>query len=230
MTMGGVLIKNDYLDDYRKILRELADLFGKPSLHCSKLSHNEICYFAKKLNELDLVIFGVVSLKTTLGTYRGTIKSNAKLYYNKCAHYILERVGMCFEEMGLTEDELSVCFEEGNFDYNKLRGLISKCRSNPMRPNTKFLKHVNSNAITAKEKSSEALLQFGDLVAHALFRCVDDGPRTFGITETRYVDEMRDRFWRSGAKTKAIGQGLYCVHKVADVGANPTVERFFREL
>ncbi|WP_296764840.1 DUF3800 domain-containing protein [Sediminimonas sp.] len=226
MTLGGALVPNSLIADCQSNLEELAKEFSKPTLHCSKLNHNQICRFARRISEMRVLLFGVISMKETLGSYKDDIEGSDKRYYNKCAQYILERLALFLEINRYSENNISICFEEGNFDYAALRGLIHRCRENPIRTNTKLLKHINPDSIVSKSKSDEPLLQVADLVAHALFRCVDDSPATYGIRETRYLAEMQNRFFSDVKSRKILGYGVYPVHKLKDIKADPGVEKF----
>lgn len=230
MTLGGVLVPNAHLVQYRLKLADLAGEFGKPELHCSKLNHNQIVRFAQELSGLQVLLFGVISLKETLGLYKEEIGASDKMYYNKCAQYLLERVGHFMGQNGLTEDDISVCFEEGNFDYSKLRGLIAACRRKPFRPASKHLKNINPQSIYALPKSSEALLQASDLVAHSLFRLVDDGPSSFGVFETRYIAELRHKFHNEPGTGVICGTGIFAVHKLSDIKASDQTQEFLETL
>ncbi|MFD1157122.1 DUF3800 domain-containing protein [Roseovarius aestuarii] len=230
MTLGGVLVPNQLRNGIRNRLSKLASEFGKPDLHCSKINHNQICRFTQELAKEKILLFGVISLKETLGSYGEDIEGDDKRYYSKCAQYILERLGLFLKLNGIAEDDVSICFEEGNFDYSALRGLVSKCRQNPIWAATKNLKHINPNSIYCSPKENEKLLQTSDLVAHALFRCVDDGPSTYGIKETRYINELRRRFFREKETQKIIGYGIYPVHKLNQIKADPPVREFLNGL
>lgn len=229
MTMGGALVPDENREHIREALAGLAESFGRADLHCSKLNHNQIVKFAQTVAEFDVVLFGVISLKETLGSYKDDIEANDKKYYNKCAQYLLERVGMFLDSVRLNEDNLSVRFEYGGFNYNGLRGLIQACRRNPRYPATRFLRHVNQNSITEVAKSDEPLLQLGDLTAHALFRCVDDGPSSYGVFETRYLSELRSRFFAARNTGMICGAGLFPVHTIADIQADKQVRQFLTD-
>lgn len=229
MTMGGVLVPDDNRPHLRKVLAELTSAIGKADLHCSKLNHNQIVKFAQTLAKEEVVLFGVISLKETLGTYKDDIGESDKKYYNKCAQYLLEKVGLFLEQAGCTETDISIRFENGGFDYDGLRGLIYHCRKSPQHQSTKMLKNINQNSIIALAKEEEQLLQLGDLVAHALFKCVDDAPSTYGVFETRYLSELRTRFFFNKTTRKICGTGVFPVHKLQHIKADAQVARFLQE-
>lgn len=230
MTMGGVLVPEPNKENLLLQLGSLRKSFGKKDLHCSRLNHNQICRFAKVVASERVRLFGVISLKETLGSYREDIEANDKKYYNKCAQYLLERLAHFMESADIDGDQLSIVFEEGGYDYSALRGLIAKCRSNPLNPATRRLQRVNPDSIISRPKAEEPLLQASDLVAHALFRCVDDGPSTHGIRETRYLNELSSKFF-SDSKSKAIvSYGIFPVHKLSDIKAEREVESFLANL
>ncbi len=230
MTLGGVLIPNVCLDDHNNQLKDLTEKFGKPSLHCSRLNHDQICRFAKDASNLKSRFFGMISLKETLQDYGEEIENDDKKYYNKCAQYLLERVGMFMAESEIQPNNLSVVFESGNFEYSKLRGLISACRKNPIRPASKYLSYISPWAIGAKPKSEEPLLQYADLIAHSLFRCVDDALSRHGVQETRYLTEIKSNFWSDKNTGLIVGKGIYCVHSLKDIKVNAEVFAMLNQL
>lgn len=230
MTLGGVLVPNSVRSDLQKSLQNLAEEFKRKDLHCNKMGHNQIVRYSQELSKHRVLLFGVISLKETLGWYGEEIKGNDKKFYNKCAQYLLERLALAMKRKGIREDEVSVCFEEGNFDYNGLRGLVAACRRDPRRPATKNLNLINPNSIYASPKDHEPLLQTSDLVAHAVFRCVDDGPSSFGVFETRYIAEMRSRFYGDEETGLVCGSGIFPVHKLKDIEANQDVFGFLEGL
>lgn len=230
MTMAGVLVPNSKLVEYRLVLQRLVDEFGKKDLHCSKLNHVQIVRFAKVLASCRVKIFAVISRKETLGEYREEIGKNDKLYYNKCAQYLLERVGRFMATHDLKEEHLEVIFEDGGFDYGRLRALISKCRRTPRNAGTEYLRYVNPYSIQAKPKGEEPLLQFADLVAHGFFKCVDDGPSSFGVFETRYVAEIKDKIFADPKSGDPFKWGIFPIHSWRDLKLNEEVLGFFTDL
>lgn len=230
MTLGGLLAPHSEIPDLRSDLQELKEEFNKSDLHCTKLNHNQICKFAKRIAERKVLLFGVISMKETLGEYKESIEGSDKHYYNKCAQYILERLALFIYLNNLSGNDFGVCFEEGNFDYAALRNLIRKCIQNPIQPQTRLLKHINPETIISRPKDDEPILQIADLVAHALFRCVDDGPSAYGIKETRYIEELRRRFFSERVSKRVTGHGIFPVHKIEHIRADPEVELFLSNL
>ncbi|MEJ1993327.1 MAG: DUF3800 domain-containing protein [Maritimibacter sp.] len=231
MTLAGVLIPETKKAEIRSELSQLAKEFGKHDLHCNKLNHNQIVKLAQRISRMKIMLFGVISLKETLKGYADDINNNDKYYYNKNAQYLLERVAHFMELHSLTENQLSVVFEEGNFDYQKLRSLLSLCVRNPLKPATRRLAgRVNPSAIRACPKNGDPLLQLADVVAHALYRLVDDSPSTYEVKETRYISEMKARFFSEKDTGEIVGYGIFPVHYLRDIKADADVERFLREL
>ena len=226
MTMGAVLVPNANREAVRSVLEQLATEFNRADLHCSKLNHNQIVRFAQVVAGQQVLLFGVISRKDTLGSYKSDIEGSHAKYYNKCSQYLLERVGMFATANDLSEANLSICFEEGNFDYSALSGLIAACRRKPLQAATHHLKHINPNSISVEPKANEPLLQIGDLVAHALFRCVDDGASSYGVFEPRYVDELRSKFFSDKETGTICGNGLYLVHNLQSINADKKVHEF----
>ncbi|HBZ42730.1 MAG TPA: hypothetical protein DEO85_01430 [Maritimibacter sp.] len=230
MTLAGVLVPNIEKQEILGVLAALAEEFKKPDLHCSRLNHNQIVRFATEVAKLRVLCFGLISRKATLGNYADDIKKDDKLFYNKNAQYLLERVGAFMEEKSLTEAQLSVVFEEGNFDYGKLKSLIRACRRDPKRRQSRTLRFVNPSFIYSKPKKEEPLLQLADLVAHALFRCVDDGPSTHGVMETRYLSEISGKFYAQEDSRKVLGHGIYPVHTLSAIKVTDKVADFLKKM
>ncbi|MEP3296901.1 MAG: DUF3800 domain-containing protein [Pseudoruegeria sp.] len=230
MTLGGVLIPETKKEEILNGLNKLKKQIDRPALHCSKLKHKQIVRFAQFVADQQVLLFGVISLKETLGDYASDISHSDKRYYNKCAQYLLERLALAMNQKDIKEDDVTICFEEGNFDYNALRSLIRSCRNKPLRPATKNLKLINPYSINAQPKENEKALQLADLIAHALYQCVDDGPSTYGVTETRYVEELKSRFFSDPISKKVCGFGIYPVHELKTIQASKSVEAFLKSI
>ncbi len=228
MTMGGVLVPNEQKDDIRNALEKLrGEILNQKTFHCKSMRHEEKVRLAQFISELPVVLVGVVSHKRTLGAYKDEINENHHLYYNKCCQYLLERAGMVAENLGLDAEDLDINMEEGNFDYGKLRNLILKCQKNPQRPNTHFLRHLSAYKIQPLPKGKDPLLQIADLVAHALYRSVWGGK--LEVTETRYLDEIKSKFFKDAQTGKALGKGLHVIHKPADLNLSNTITKYLSE-
>lgn len=169
-------------------------------------------------------LFGVISHKATLGSYKDTIADDSSMYYNKCAQYLLERVGWFMEERNIPPKNLDIIFEKANIDYDKMRNLLWSCQSNPKHPSTKRLQNIDISNIAVKEKSEEPLLQVADLVAHALYKCVDKQANNFGIPEPRYLRELSSHFFGHPKNQAVVGAGLYCVHSTRHLKLDSEVE------
>ncbi|UYY78664.1 DUF3800 domain-containing protein [Sphingomonas sp. R1] len=214
----------------RNLRRSKRNLGAGPSgnrqknLHCSNLDHFQKLHFIRRLSKHKKRLFGVISYKKTLGGYKDAIDDNHKLYYNKCAQYLLERVGSFMKENDIPSNNLNIVFEEGNFDYDKLRGLLYTCQRNPKHPNTALLSHIEVENISVKAKPEEPLLQMADLVAHALYKCVDKQDKNHFISEPRYLRELSPRFFGDPKTRSVAGAGLYLVHKIDDLDLDPEVK------
>lgn len=230
MTMGAALIPDIKCQEVLECIQDITRKVNKKDLHCSKLKHSQIVYFARILSTQRLKLFGVISRKETLGSYSADINQDHKQYYNKCAQYLLEKVGQFMDANDMTEGQLTVCFEQGNFNYSGLRGLIAACRRNPIRPASRYLKHINPSSITVKEKAEEPLLQTADLVAHALFKCVHKEDRNFHIPEPRYVTELRKCFFSAGNSGKIEGFDIKAVHSLSELKLDDDVHNALSKL
>ena len=236
MTLGGVLIAREAVDHARDEIRKLCLEIGKATLHCKELRHFQKLHFAKSVAAMPVVIFGLISYKKTLGGYKEAIEGNSTKFYNTCARYLLERLGEFMALNGLKPHEVDIVFEEGNFAYDKLRNYISICQDRPMGKtaeqlaNVKFLQNLSSRRITATPKEDEILLQLPDLVAHAIYKCVDKSNGCFRITEPRYLSEISDLFFADSNNGKIVGKGLKPIHSLRALNLDDDVLNFFDDL
>lgn len=226
MTLGAALVPTSAAAEINAALEKIAAKIGKPTLHCKDLNHTQRVYYARSIAEERILLFGVISLKSTLGWYKDTIKGDSKRYYNKCAQFLLEKVGRFMSTNDIAASRLSICFEEGNFDYPALRSLISKCRQNPQNAETKFLSRIEPMSIYAAPKADQPLLQLGDLAAHALFKCVDKTYGNFGIPEPRYLCELQRRFFSDPKTGRVEGMGNKTVHSLDAVKLDADIHQF----
>ncbi|SNS65215.1 Protein of unknown function [Sphingomonas laterariae] len=175
-------------------------------------------------------LFGVISKKDTLGNYKAEISDNSSKYYNKCAQYLLERVGWFMQVRKIPPENLDIIFEKANVDYDKMKNLLRKCQSSPQHSSTKWLQHIDIDKIAVKEKGEEPLLQLADLVAHALYKCVDKSTANFSITEPRYLRELAPHFFGHPETQAVVGAGLYCVHSTRDLKVDTDVSEILNSM
>lgn len=169
-------------------------------------------------------LFGVISRKATLGNYRNTISDNSNKYYNKCAQYLLVRVGWFMEARKIPPENLDIIFEKANVDYDKMRSFLWTCQNNPKHAATKRLSNIVVSRIQVKKKSEEPILKVADLVAHSLYKAVEKQDKNFGIPEPRYLSELAPHFF-GHPKTRAVfGAGLYGVHSIEDLKVDEEVK------
>ena len=189
MTLGAALIADSAREEFTIRLKETTEEIGKKDLHCSKLNHYQIVHFARRLLDLDVTLFGVISSKDTLGQYKDQIAGDSHKYFNKCVQYLLERVGWYMETNNIAKSDVSIVFEKANRDYGRMENYLWTVQSNPLQPMARKLRHLDVLSIDARNKE-EPLLQVADLVAHALFKCVDKRASNLNICEPRYLKEL----------------------------------------
>jgi len=227
MTLGAVLVPNVLMEKIRGDLDAFRNkITKKDSFHCNNLGHENKVRFSEFLTQQRVVCFGVVSLKETLGKYKEDINSDSCFYYNKCAQYLLERLGIFLKENNIPKNKVSIIFEEGNFDYDKLKNLIRKCQNKQVHPNSKYLKRIDANQIYKKNKDEESLLELSDLVAHSLYRAIYGGEKN--VFESRYLNNIKDKFFKRNATI--IGNGIYTVHSVEHLNLPLEQKLYFKDL
>ena len=234
MTLGAALIETEMLDRYRKYLQKVSNEIGKKSLHCRKLKHFQKVHYAKRVAQTPVRCFGVISLKSTLGWYKEEIDQSSNSYYNKCAQYLLERVGEYMEHNDIHSHKLDVIFETGNFDYEKLQRLIRKCQDKPTGATSnqtqqiKLLRRIDADNIQNKPKEDEPLLQLADLVAHSLYKCVNKSKQHLNVLEPRYLIELRNRYHYDVTTKAIIGKGIKPVHRLSQLKLDTEIHGLLR--
>lgn len=228
MTLGGVIVRNQDKQKLRDSLTEIKTTFKKEDLQCKHLDHYQKIYFARNITKHNMRFFGVISDKNTLLEYKHRIENDHSQYYNKCAMYLLEKVGWFMETRKLNPCDLDIVFEKTNIDYTKMRNLIAVCKQNPIRPATKKLKNIDENRIKYAVKEDEPLLQIADLAAHALYKCVDNQPKNYDLTEPRYLKELSSRFFGNPKDNLVLNAGIYCVKSGRKTALKTEIDSFLR--
>ena len=230
MTLGAALIAENDRDEFTARLESIREEIGKKQLHCSELHHYQILHFGRRLADLDVTMFGVISRKETLGSYKDRIDGDSHKYFNKCVQYLLERVGWFMEVNNLDPSDVAIVFEKANRDYGRMENYLWRVQSHPMQPMAKKLRHLDVLSIEAREKDEEPLLKVADLVAHALFRCVDKRASNLNICEPRYLRELGPQFFGNPTNQKVGQAGLYCVHQRSHLRLDQDVDHVIAEL
>lgn len=224
MTLGASLISNRSRKATESTLEKIKEDIGKKSLHCSQLNHFQLLHFVRAITKRKMRLFGVISRKATLGSYKDTIAADSNMYYNKCAQYLLERVGWFMEAHNIPPENLDIIFEKANLNYDKMRNFLWVCQNNPKHDATKRLKNIVISRIQVKEKKDEPLLKVADLVAHALYKAVDKPDQNYGISEPRYLRELAPHFFGNPKTQEVVGAGLYSVHSTNDLKLDEDVK------
>ncbi len=223
LTLGAVLVNNDHEEALKTKLQEIEQKIGKNSLHCNELNHAQKTYFARTIAQEEITLFGLISNKSTLAGYAQLIDGDVRKYYNKCAIYLLERVGAYLKEKEIAAGDLTICFEEGPFDYGKLCNFIRACQRNPFHANARLLQNINSYDLAPYPKEDKPLLQIADLVAHALFKSADRHDGNYNIPEPRYLNEIHERFYCDQDTLRIEGTGLKSIQNLYQLQLDPAV-------
>ncbi|AEV36894.1 excinuclease ABC subunit B [Pseudovibrio sp. FO-BEG1] len=229
MSLGAALIPCSRINQIREELERIKTELQVKELHCRDLNHQRKVYFARKVSELGVQCFGVLSYKPTLKGYTDSIEAKAHKFYNKCCKYLLERVGEALIEHGISSENVQIVFEEGNFEYEKLKNFVRVCQRKPLHENAKFLKAIDPDKLSAVAKKDESLLQIADLVAHALFSTVNKSKQNFKIPESRYLYELRQRFY-ADEDGLIMDKGIKLIHKITDLDLDPDIAEFYQTL
>ena len=230
MTLGAALFAERDREKIQRSLKEVGREVNRPDLHCSHMKHEKIAYFARCIARERICLFGLISRKEKLKEgYGDRIRGDDKLYYNKCAIYLLERVGHFMKTNDLPTNCLSVIFEQGNYDYGALKNFVRACQATPHTQQAKLLEYIDASRIYAKPKEEEDCLKIADLVAHALYKAVDKNSGNYGIPETKYLAELQHRFFGDQDDSgRVLGAGLKVVHKLKDLALDQDIVQFLQ--
>lgn len=210
LVFGAALIPTASLDEVRAKLNDVLKTIESKALHCTDLSHLKRAYFARQVAEMQVLLFGVVSKKETVGEYQELIEGEKKRqdYYNKCAVYLLERVGQFMSTYDYSSDQLSVVFEKKTHDYQRMRNFVGTIRNTPFDKRAKFLERVDPLSIQAEAKKDEALLSLADLTAFSIYQSVTQTKTNYMLPEQRYLKELKDKFWKDPKTGQVANHGL----------------------
>lgn len=181
--------------------------------HATDLNHSQTVYWARNSTQVNLRFFAVVSNKSTLGDYAKLIENSPDKFYNKCAVYLLERVGKYLSAKGLATETPDIIFERRNHDYDALRRYIGKIKDNPLHEDARYLSIFNPFAIVARGKDEDPLLKYADIAAYSVYQCVNKAPTNYGIPEPRYLDELSKKFG-ADENGNILGAGIKCIHSL----------------
>ena len=156
----------------RRVLTDVENRIPKKWAHATDLTHSQTTFFARTAATVNARYFAVISRKATLGGYAQEIEWDPHKFYNKCAQYLLERVGKYLAISGIGDAEPDVIFENRNHDFDKLIRYFGKIKETPMHESALYLSKFNPFGFVTREKSEEPLLKFADLASHAVYQCV----------------------------------------------------------
>lgn len=173
-VLGASVLKPTSQIRATQVLDKFTETISKKKWrHATDLDHSAKVYFAREASKLHLRFFSVISNKTTLLDYRSMIENDPQKFSNKCVQYLLERVCAYLAEFGVSDDEVSVILERRNHDYDRLIRFLGKIKENPIYTQSKSLRILNPFGMIAKSKDEEPLLKYADIVAHAVYQCVN---------------------------------------------------------
>jgi len=210
----------------KSVLSEIEEKMPKSWRHATELNHMQTVYFCRQAVKLNARFFAIVSHKATLNEYGEDIEWNPHKFYNKCSHYLLERVGAYMVSNGFTSEYPDVVFEDRNHDFDKLMRYHQKIKDNPYHTEAKHISLFNPMAFVTRSKPEEPLLKFADLAAHAVYQCVNKIEKNFFITEPRYYEELSSKF-ACDDKGIILGSGIKCIHSLDDIKLDPEVRAKF---
>ncbi len=230
LTLGAAFYPIDQEEKIIRTLDEAKKILGKDDLHCSKLDHFSKIRYIRTIKNCKFLSFGTISDKSTLGAYKNSIDEDSRKYYNKCSQYLLEQIGRMLKEHSTDPKEVEIVFEEGTFDYEKLRSLISRCQQNPIHENTKLLNFIVVKNITQRPKADLPTLTIADLLAHSLYKCVHKSSTNYQITEFRYIEELRSKFYADAETKFILGHGIKCIHDIRKLRIDDDIAEKLRKL
>ncbi|MCI5095505.1 MAG: hypothetical protein MRY77_04260 [Rhodobacteraceae bacterium] len=233
LTMGATLFPTAFMSRYRERISDIQSRLGVSALHCTDMNHAQVSLFAREISKLRLLNFGVISKKSTLGTYKEMIagEDQAQDYYNKCAQYLFELVGSYFGSKGYGPSSVAVAFEKKRgHDYQRLHRYLTTISSKPIDPRAAKLVHLFPNVIEAKTKEEEPLLAISDCTAYALHKAFCSENNKLKLTEQRYLREMKSKFCSDEQTGQIANHGIKFIKGPVAMGLTGPDLKFAQKL
>ena len=224
-VLAAAVMPNAVKLNAKSVLDKTAERIPRKWRHATELTHSQTVFWARSASQVNLRFFAVISNKSTLGEYSARIDRDPDKFYNKCAVYLLERVGKYLISKGITEEPPEIHFENRNHDYDAMRRYIGKIKDNPIHVDAKYLRVINPFAISSPTKEEEPLLKYADLASYAVYQCTNRSSTNFGIPEPRYLREIEKRFGVD-AEGKVLGAGIKCIHSLADLKLDRDIDAY----
>jgi len=207
----------------RTTLKDIEDEIRRKWRHATELTHPQTIYLARNAGLVNLRFFAVISNKSTLGAYSERIARDPEKFYNKCAVYLLEKVGKYVSQVGYAEEPPDVVFEARNHDYGALRRYVMKIKENPMHREANHLSIFDPSLIVSHSKGEEPLLKYADIASYSVYQCANKSKANYFIPEPRYLLELSKRFG-ADESGKVLNTGIKCIHKLSDLQLDPDIE------
>ncbi|PCJ99468.1 MAG: hypothetical protein COA45_05380 [Zetaproteobacteria bacterium] len=231
-TLGAFMIKDS---DYTQIADTITSCeleINKKSLHFKSLSHRQRIYVCTQFCALPIICFGTICNKETLTKkdYGARIqgKNDSKLFYNKNAHYLLEKVGKFLNQYNIPLESHKIIFEhKDGVEYGWMKKYIRQISLNPHEGDARFLKNINIASITSKKKGEEPLLKISDTIASSLFQCCEN--KVLGVRETSYLEKLRHKF-PADTNGRILDYGIKPINNINDLNLSETEYNFFLSL
>ncbi len=202
--LGAYLVKNSLKTSVNNSILKIEDAISAKELHFSKIrKHNEKVFAFEEFSKLNVTMFGLVSDKKQLGSYK-TEAEKKNRYYNKNFKFLLECVGQhCEAESKIVSSIVPEHRNQNDYgqlarylvavrdDKEEIRKSLPYSEGNYKRAN--YLEHFNFESIIKPEKKKEQpLLKVADGICHALRKLFI--PDDLNIIEYRYFHEVKKLF------------------------------------
>jgi Protein of unknown function (DUF3800) len=200
-----------------QIENRLAELpFGNGSPHANKLNHFEKAYYCKVLSDLPIGMLGAISNKLSLLSYLPQASKTPTHFYNKVMQYLLERVGEAMAKLGIKGSEVRILLEARAQQYSSLLSFIDNIQKNPHDTRSIAVRNIDRFSVSSIKKKDDKCMALSDVGANAIFCAVRRDKRSFGMSETRYLNELRHSFLAD--KTgKIFPSGIKPIHSISDL-------------
>lgn len=154
---------------------------------------------------------GVVSNKLSLLHYLPQAKKTPRHFYNKVMQYILERIGQSIDVFWIKGHPVKILLEAREQKYSSLLSFVEALQKNPIDERSLSIRNIDRFSISAVKKKDDLCMALSDMGAHALFSAVRRDARAYGLSETRYIQELAPVFV-SGKDGKIVPGGIKFIH------------------
>ena len=174
-------------------------------------------------------MIGAVSNKLSLLDYLPQASKTSTHFYNKVMQYLFERLGDAFGVFGMKKEKIRILLEAREQQYSSLLSFIDTIQRNPLDTRSLSLRNIDRFSIATVKKKDDQCMALSDMGSNAIFSCVRRDNRSFGLSETRYLQELRSIFI-ADKNGNIFPKGIKPIHSFEDLQLPEDTKDFLKNL